>query len=50
MIVLPVGFELIACSAPGIVTTQADGRIRVSFVNDRDDQLLVKLRGRLVSK
>ncbi len=45
-IVLPAGFELIACSAPGIVTTGADGRIRVSFFNDRDDQLLVKLRGR----
>ncbi len=48
VIVLPAGFELVACSAPGIVTTQKDGRIRVSFVNDRDDQLLVKLRGRPV--
>jgi hypothetical protein len=47
-IVLPAGFELIACSAPGIVTTGADGRIRVSFFNDRDDQLQVKLRGRPV--
>jgi hypothetical protein len=46
VIVLPAGFELIACSSPGIVTTGADGRIRVSFFNDRDDQLLVKLRGR----
>jgi hypothetical protein len=45
-IVLPAKFELIACSAPGIVTTGADGRVRVSFFNDRDDQLLVKLRGR----
>lgn len=45
-IVLPAGYELIACSTPGIVTTGADGRIRVSFFNDRDDQLLVKLRGR----
>ncbi len=50
VIVLPAGYELIACSAPGIVTTQSDGRIRVSFVNDRDDQLLVKLRGRPVTK
>lgn len=47
-IVLPAGFELIACSAPGIVSTGADGRVRVSFFNDRDDQLLVKLRGRPV--
>jgi hypothetical protein len=48
VIVLPKGFELIACSAPGIVSTGADGRLRVSFFNDRDDQLLVKLRGRPV--
>jgi hypothetical protein len=45
-IILPAGFELVACSAPGIVTTGGDGRIHVSFFNDRDDQLLVKLRGR----
>ena len=47
-IVLPAGFELIGCSAPGIVSTDSDGRVRVSFFNDRDDQLLVKLRGRPV--
>jgi hypothetical protein len=46
VIVLPAGFELIACSAPGIVSTGADGRISVSFFNDRDDQLLVRLRAR----
>ena len=46
VIVLPVGYELTGCSAPGIVSTQTDGRIRVSFVNDRDDELLVRLHGR----
>lgn len=46
VIVLPRGYELVACGAPGIVTTEPDGRIRVSFVNDRDDELMVKLRGR----
>ncbi len=46
VIVLPRGYELIACGAPGIVSTQADGRLRLSFVNDRDDELLVTLRGR----
>lgn len=46
VIVLPRGYELIGCGAPAIVTTQGDGRIRVSFVNDRDDELMVKLRGR----
>ncbi len=48
VIVLPRGYELIACSAPGIISTQSDGRIRVSFVNDRDDELMVKLKGRLL--
>lgn len=48
VIVLPRGYELIGCSAPGIISTQPDGRIRVSFVNDRDDELLVKLKGRLL--
>ncbi len=46
VIVLPKGYELVACGAPGIVSTQADGRVRISFVNDRDDELMVKLRGR----
>lgn len=46
VIVLPKGYELIACGAPGIVTTQSDGRVRVSFFNDRDDELMVRLRGR----
>lgn len=46
VIVLPKGYELVACGAPGIVTTQTDGRVRVSFFNDRDDELMVKLRGR----
>ena len=45
-IVLPAGFELTASSAPGIVTTGPDGRIHISFFNDRNDELLVKLRGR----
>jgi hypothetical protein len=46
VIVLPKGYELVACGAPGIVTTQSDGRVRVSFFNDRDDELTVRLRGR----
>ncbi|MGI8746118.1 MAG: hypothetical protein ACR2NN_26770 [Bryobacteraceae bacterium] len=48
IIVLPSGYELTGCGAPGIVSTAPDGRIRVSFVNDRDDELMVKLRGRLL--
>jgi hypothetical protein len=48
VVILPAGYELVACGAPGIITTQPDGRIRVSFTNDRDDELMVKLRGRLI--
>lgn len=46
VIVLPKGYELVASGVPGIVTTQGDGRVRVSFFNDRDDELMVQLRGR----
>ena len=45
-VVLPAGWELIGCASPGIVSTQADGRVRVSFLNDRDDQLPVKIIAR----
>ena len=46
VVVFPKGYELIACGAPGIVSTQADGRIRVSFFNDRDDEMMVRLKCR----
>ena len=46
VIVLPAGYELVGCSVPSIVSTQADGRVRVSMLNDRDDQLPVKITGR----
>lgn len=46
VIVFPKGYELIASAAPGIVTTGSDGRVRISFFNDRNDELAVKLRGR----
>lgn len=46
VVVLPAGWELTGCASPGIVSTQSDGRIRVSFVNDRDDQLPVKITAR----
>jgi hypothetical protein len=46
MIVLPVGWELIASASPGIVSTGSDGRVRISFVNDRDDQLPVRITAR----
>ncbi|HEV2719280.1 MAG TPA: hypothetical protein VG323_04615 [Thermoanaerobaculia bacterium] len=46
VVVLPKGWELIECASPGMVSTDADGRVRVSFVNDRDDQLPVKIAAR----
>ena len=42
VILLPKGWQLTGCASPGMVSTDADGRVRVSFVNDRDDQLPVK--------
>ena len=46
VVVMPKGWELVECASPGIVSTDPDGRIRVSFLNDRDDQLPVKIVGR----
>jgi hypothetical protein len=46
VVVLPAGYELIGSTVPSIVSMQADGRIRVSMLNDRDDQLPVKITGR----
>src|SRR5580693_10409904 len=42
VVVLPKGYELIGSQSPGIVSTDPDGRVRISFLNDRDDQLPVK--------
>ena len=46
VVVLPPGYELVGSASPGIVSTDADGRVRVSFLNDRDDQLPVRITGR----
>jgi hypothetical protein len=46
VVVLPQGWELVGCASPAIVSTGADGRIRVSFLNDRDDELPVKIVAR----
>ncbi len=46
IVVLPPGWELTGSASPGIVSTEADGRIRISFLNDRDDQLPVKITAR----
>lgn len=46
VVVLPKGWELVECASPAIVSTDADSRIRVSFLNDRGDQLPVKIVAR----
>jgi len=46
VVILPKGWELIECASPGMVSTDSDGRVHVSFVNDRDDQLPVKIVAR----
>ncbi len=48
VVILPKGYELIATGSPAQVSTDPDGRIRVSFLNDRDDQLPVKIVGRKI--
>jgi hypothetical protein len=46
VVLLPKGWELVASASPAITSTDADGRVRVSFLNDRDDQLPVKISAR----
>lgn len=46
VILLPGGYELVSCSVPAIVSTEPDGRMKISMVNDRNDELGVKITGR----
>jgi hypothetical protein len=46
VILLPAGFELTGSTVPVMVSTQPDGRIRISMMNDRDDQLPSKITAR----
>jgi hypothetical protein len=46
VVILPKGYELVGSASPAMVSVEADGRVRVSFLNDRDDQLPVKITGR----
>ena len=47
VVALPKGWELIGCASPGIASTE-ESRVRVSFLNDRDDQLPVKIVARRI--
>ncbi len=46
VVLLPKSWELVGSASPAIVSTDPDGRVRVSFVNDRDDQLPVTITAR----
>lgn len=46
LVILPLHYELIAASVPVIVSTEPDGRIKVSLINDRDDEIQVRIVGR----
>src|SRR5215471_5146809 len=46
VVILPKGYELVGSASPAMVSMDADGRVRVSFLNDRDDQLPVKIIAR----
>jgi hypothetical protein len=48
VVILPTGYELTGSASPAIVSTDPDGRIRLSFLNDRDDQLPVKITARRI--
>ena len=39
VVVLPLGWALSASSIPAVVTTQADGRVRLEFTNPRPDEI-----------
>ncbi|HSE42976.1 MAG TPA: hypothetical protein VLH08_19605 [Acidobacteriota bacterium] len=48
IVILPAGYELIGCTVPAIVSQDSDGRIRVSMVNDRDDELGMRITARKI--
>ncbi|PWT90564.1 MAG: hypothetical protein C5B54_06965 [Acidobacteria bacterium] len=42
-VIFPKGFQIVKSSVPVIVTTESDGRVKLSMVNDRQDELLVHI-------
>jgi hypothetical protein len=45
-VVLPAGYELVACNVPAQVLQEPDGRIKVSFMNPGPDAASVVVKGR----
>lgn len=49
-IVLPAGFELIGCNYPSQIMTNADGRIKVSFMHPGPEAVPLVLKARRLAK
>lgn len=45
-VVLPAGYELVSVNLPSQIETEADGRLRVSFLNPSGETLRYRVRGR----
>jgi hypothetical protein len=50
MIILPAGYELVGSTVPVMVDIAPDTRVRISMVNDRDDELGVKITARKIKQ
>jgi hypothetical protein len=48
-VVLPAGWTVVASSIPAVVTQDPDGRQRLSFENNRNDEIQVLIRARRIS-
>ena len=46
-VILPAGYELVACNVPSQVLSQPDGRIAISFMNDSGADAPLVVEGRL---
>jgi hypothetical protein len=49
-VVLPAGFELVACNYPSQVLTEPDGRISVSFINAGPGEVPLVVKARALAK
>lgn len=45
-VVLPAGYELVACNVPSQVAREGDGRLRISFMAPGPDPVSLRLEGR----
>jgi hypothetical protein len=48
-VVLPAGWEVVACNVPSQILLEPDGRIKVSFINSAPDAASLVLKARKIS-